>query len=66
MFCCIAMFSSLFFYRDVTKYGRSSRFHIDMYTFQQGKVFNLTNLGCLMDNTDTAAKLRRLIIDKYV
>ena len=66
MFCCIAMFSFFFFYRDITKYGSSSSFHIDMYTFQQGKVFNLTNLGCLMDNTDTAAKLRRLIIDKYV
>jgi len=66
MLCCIAMFSSIFFYRDVTKYGSSSSFHIDIYTFQQGKVFNLTNLGCLMDNTDMAAKLRHLIIDKCV
>ncbi|KAJ4428147.1 hypothetical protein ANN_24162, partial [Periplaneta americana] len=50
--------------RDVTKCSPNSYFHVDIYTMQTGKVFNLTNLGCLMDQTDAAGRLRRLIIDK--
>jgi hypothetical protein len=62
----VFMYNSFLFSRNITKTSPSSCFHIDIYTLQNGKVFNLTNLACLMDNTDTATKLRRLIIDKYV
>ncbi|PNF13913.1 hypothetical protein B7P43_G09862 [Cryptotermes secundus] len=50
--------------RDLRKRSSSSCFHIDIYTLQNGKGFNLTNLGCLMNNTDVAAKLRKLIVDR--
>jgi hypothetical protein len=54
------------FRRDLAKHGTSLCFHIDIYTLQNAKLFNLTNLGRLMDNTDVATKLRKLIIDQYV
>ncbi|KAJ9596833.1 hypothetical protein L9F63_012089, partial [Diploptera punctata] len=50
--------------RNITQRNVDCVFHIDTYSLQTNKVFNLTNLGCLMDDTDSAAKLRRLIINK--
>ena len=67
-FCCdcICMNNCFCFHRDVSQRNSGSLFHIDTYALQTNKVFNLTNLGCLMDNTESAANLRKLIINKLV
>lgn len=42
----------------------STKFHIDTYESYATTVQNLTNLGVLMEDSDRAHRLRRLVIDK--
>lgn len=41
-------------------------FHLDTSESNTVLVFNLTNLGCLLDNTESAERLRKIIIDRSV
>ncbi|PSN33515.1 DNA replication ATP-dependent helicase/nuclease DNA2 [Blattella germanica] len=50
--------------RNLSQCNTDTKFHLDTYTSLTSKVFNLTNVGCLMDDTVGAGKLRKLIIDK--
>ncbi|KAG8252501.1 Tripartite DNA replication factor [Homalodisca vitripennis] len=40
--------------------------HLDRYESQSGLVFNMTNLGSLLDNTEQAGRLRKAVIDLEV
>nr|XP_013189652.1 unnamed protein product [Amyelois transitella] len=51
--------------RDVSRrMDKSTKFHIDTYESYATVVNNLTNLGVLMEDSDRALTLRKLIIDK--
>ncbi|XP_045503688.1 DNA replication ATP-dependent helicase/nuclease DNA2 [Colias croceus] len=44
--------------------SKTTKFHIDTYESYATTVQNLTNLGVLMEDSDRALRLRKLIIDK--
>ncbi|XP_038216525.1 DNA replication ATP-dependent helicase/nuclease DNA2 [Zerene cesonia] len=44
--------------------SKATKFHIDTYESHATTVQNLTNLGVLMEDSDRALRLRKLIIDK--
>ncbi|CAK1541614.1 unnamed protein product [Leptosia nina] len=50
--------------RNLTQRHKHSTFHIDTYESYNASVQNLTNLGVLMEDSDRAVRLRKLIIDK--
>ncbi|CAG5044257.1 unnamed protein product [Parnassius apollo] len=51
--------------RDLSsRQSKDTVFHIDTYESYATTVQNLTNLGVLMEDSDRAQRLRRLIIDK--
>ncbi|XP_053616981.1 DNA replication ATP-dependent helicase/nuclease DNA2 isoform X2 [Plodia interpunctella] len=51
--------------RDLSRrLPKSTMFHIDTYESYATAVHNLTNLGVLMEDSDRALRLRKLIIDK--
>lgn len=41
-------------------------FHLDSSESDTVLVFNLTNLGCLLDNNEPAARLREIIVDRTI
>lgn len=40
-------------------------FHLDSSAANTVLVSNLTNLGCLLDKTESAEKLRKIVIERY-
>ncbi|KAJ8924803.1 hypothetical protein NQ315_000957 [Exocentrus adspersus] len=50
--------------RDLSKKYKNHSFHIDSYDATNIQSFNLTSLTLLMELTDRAEKLRRIIIEK--
>ncbi|XP_041971968.1 DNA replication ATP-dependent helicase/nuclease DNA2 [Aricia agestis] len=51
--------------RDLSRrLDKSTLFHIDMYESYSTTVTNLTNIGVLMEDSDRALRLRKIIIDR--
>ncbi|XP_046980217.1 DNA replication ATP-dependent helicase/nuclease DNA2-like isoform X1 [Schistocerca americana] len=50
--------------RDLRSRHYGDKFHIDVYESQSSLSYLMTNLGLLMDNTEAAAKLRSIVVDR--
>lgn len=50
--------------RDLSEHYAKEMFHLDKYESQTLMTFNLTNVGVLLENTERADSLRRIIIDR--
>lgn len=53
-----------YIFRDLNKKYQNRTFYIDSYDSSSIQSFNLTSLTLLMELTDRAEKLRRIIIDR--
>lgn len=50
--------------RNLLQNYKEQTFIIDKHDSQSGNVFNFTNLGLLLDDTERSAQLRKIIIEK--
>lgn len=50
--------------RDLGSRHYGDRFHVDVYESQSSLSYLMTSLGLLMDNTEAAAKLRSIVVDR--
>lgn len=50
--------------RDLLQKYKQETFIIDKYESQSGNIFNFTNLGLLLDDTERSEKLRKIVIEK--
>ncbi|KAB0792512.1 hypothetical protein PPYR_14471 [Photinus pyralis] len=51
--------------RDLKKKYPNCHFHLDTYTSSISQGFNMSNLALLLEPTDQAERLRRIVIDKH-
>lgn len=55
---------SLVLPRDLNYHYPKHAFHLDKYESQSQTVFNFTNIGVMLDDTEVSGRLRRIIIEK--
>lgn len=55
---------TLIFERNLSEMYPQSLFILDKYDSESTGVFNMTNLGALLDNRESSDRLRKIIIDK--